>query len=60
MPQLVQQPDGNLIQDAAVGAAASTVTGVILNGGRDTLGHAVDGAAAGAAINGINNGRRHR
>ncbi|MBD2356824.1 hypothetical protein H6G41_19700 [Tolypothrix sp. FACHB-123] len=52
---------GNLGQDMAVGAAASTVTGIILNGGtRDSLGDAVDGAAAGAAINVLTNGRRHR
>ncbi|MBD2203199.1 hypothetical protein H6G33_17345 [Calothrix sp. FACHB-1219] len=51
---------GNLGQDMGVGAAASTVTGIILHGTKDTLGDAVDGAAAGAAINGIRNGQRNR
>ena len=51
---------GNLGQDVGVGAAASTVTGIILNGTKDTLGDATDGAAAGAAINVLRNGRRNR
>ncbi|BAY13304.1 hypothetical protein [Calothrix sp. NIES-2098] len=51
---------GNLGQDVGVGAAASTVTGIILHGGKHAVGDAVDGAAAGAAINVIQNGRRHK
>lgn len=41
----------SLGQDIAVGAGASAVTGAITGRGRDTLGNAVDGAVAGAAIN---------
>jgi uncharacterized protein YfiM (DUF2279 family) len=41
----------NLGQDIAVGAGASAVTGVITGHGRHTVGNAVDGAVAGAAIN---------
>jgi hypothetical protein len=48
----------NFGQDVAVGAAASTVTGAVTRGRRDTLGDAVDGAAAGAAIHLLTNGKR--
>ncbi|MEH1829823.1 hypothetical protein FD723_13855 [Nostoc sp. C052] len=47
----------NLGQDVGVGAAASTVTGAVTRGGKDTLGDAVDGAVAGAAIHLLTNGK---
>ncbi|GAB1538211.1 hypothetical protein NUACC21_08690 [Scytonema sp. NUACC21] len=49
----------NLGQDIGVGAAAGTATGAILRPGKDTLGDAIDGAAAGAVIN-IYNNRRNK
>ncbi|WP_017316848.1 hypothetical protein [Mastigocladopsis repens] len=45
----------NLGQDVGVGVAASTVTGTITRPGKDTLGDAVDGGVAGAAIHIIRN-----
>ena len=47
----------NFGQDVGVGAAASTVTGAVTRGRKDTLGDAVDGAAAGAAIHLLTNGK---
>jgi hypothetical protein len=47
----------NLIQDIGVGAAGGTATGAITRPGRDTLGDAVDGAAAGAVIHILTNGK---
>ncbi len=47
----------NLGQDVGVGAAASTATGAVLHGGKDTLGDAVDGAATGAVIHVLTNGK---
>ncbi|WP_026100542.1 hypothetical protein [Fortiea contorta] len=41
----------SLGQDVAVGAAASAAAGALTGRGGDTLGNAVDGAVAGAAIN---------
>ncbi|NJM70274.1 MAG: hypothetical protein HC862_08600 [Scytonema sp. RU_4_4] len=43
----------NIIQDAGVGAAAGALTDGLINGGRDTLGSAAEGAATGAVINTI-------
>ncbi|OUL24533.1 hypothetical protein [Nostoc sp. 106C] len=51
---------GNLGQDVGVGAAASTATGLILHGTKNPGGDAIDGAAAGAAINVLTNGHRNR
>lgn len=45
----------NLGQDLGVGAAAGAATGAVTRGGKDTLGDAVDGAAAGAAIHILTN-----
>ncbi|MFW9258523.1 hypothetical protein [Nostoc sp. CALU 546] len=47
----------NVVQDVGVGAGASAVTGVITGDGKDTLGNAVDGAAVGAAIHLLTNGK---
>ena len=47
----------NIGQDVGVGAGASAVTGVINGNGKDTLGNAVDGAAVGAAIHLLTNGK---
>jgi hypothetical protein len=47
----------NLGQDIGVGAAAGAATGAVTGRGRDTLGNAIDGAAAGAVINILNNNR---
>jgi hypothetical protein len=47
----------NLGQDIGVGAAASTATGAVTRGGKDTLGDAVDGAVAGAVIHLLTNGK---
>ncbi len=45
----------NIAVDAGTGAAASTAAGAILRGNKDTLGDAVDGAAAGAVIHILDN-----
>ncbi len=47
----------SVVQDVGVGAGASAVTGVITGDGKDTLGNAVDGAAVGAAIHLLTNGK---
>ncbi|QMS91029.1 hypothetical protein HUN01_26865 [Nostoc edaphicum CCNP1411] len=47
----------NVVQDVGVGAGASAVTGVITGDRKDTLGNAVDGAAVGAAIHLLTNGK---
>lgn len=47
----------NVVQDVGVGAGASAVTGVVTGNGKDTLGNAVDGAAVGAAIHLLTNGK---
>ncbi|MCC5606125.1 hypothetical protein LC612_04785 [Nostoc sp. CHAB 5834] len=47
----------SVVQDVGVGAGASAVTGVVTGNGKDTLGNAVDGAAVGAAIHLLTNGK---
>ncbi len=51
------QKHRNLGQDVGVGAAASTATGAIFYHHRHVLGDAVDGAASGAAIHFLTNGK---
>jgi hypothetical protein len=47
------QADDNLVRDIGIGAGASVVTGAI-TGNHSTLNNAINGAAAGAAVNGTN------
>ncbi|QLE57194.1 hypothetical protein [Nostoc sp. TCL26-01] len=50
----------SVVQDLAVGAGASTLTGVITGGCRRPLNNAINGAAAGAAVNVYRNNIRRR
>ena len=49
----------DLLEDAAIGAAAGAITGIISNND-SVLTNAANGAAAGAAVNAANSGRRNK
>ena len=49
----------DFLEDAAIGAAAGAITGIISNND-SVLTNAANGAAAGAAVNAANSGRRNK
>lgn len=49
----------SLLQDIGVGAATSAVSGKIIHRHDSTVGNAITGAAAGAAVN-VTNGKHHK